>query len=205
MDTTSLRERSKQRRRRNIRDEGMRLFAEQGYDATTVVEIAAAAEVSPRSVFTYFPTKLDIAAASANAAADRLSTAFESSPPGRAVADVFVAWFEDESTFVDEHEWELRARMMRANPVLTASATPHAQKLMAVTSHAIARELRVGLEDPAVQLAIGILSGLVLQGQLLPGARRADADIVKIIRAAAVGAFAGIHEAVGELSLAHNN
>lgn len=175
----------------------MRLFAEQGYDATTIAEIAAAAEVSTRSVSTYFPTKLDIAAASTNAAADRLTTAFMSASPGRAVADVFVSWLEDESTFVDEEEWELRARMLRANPALTASGTPHGQSLMVAATSAIALELRVPLDDPTVQLALGILGGLVLQCQLLPGALRADPDVLKTVRAASAGAFVGIHEALG--------
>lgn len=38
----------------------MRLFAEQGYEATTVDQIAAAAEISPSTFFRYFPTKYDV-------------------------------------------------------------------------------------------------------------------------------------------------
>ncbi|MVO83443.1 TetR family transcriptional regulator [Streptomyces sp. p1417] len=55
-----LRERKKLRTRIAIRDATYGLIREQGYEATTVEQIAAAADVSPSTVFRYFPTKEDI-------------------------------------------------------------------------------------------------------------------------------------------------
>ncbi|MER7350762.1 TetR family transcriptional regulator [Streptomyces aurantiacus] len=55
-----LRERKKLKTRIAIRDATYRLIREQGYEATTVEQIAEAAEVSPSTVFRYFPTKEDI-------------------------------------------------------------------------------------------------------------------------------------------------
>ncbi|MFD9488781.1 TetR/AcrR family transcriptional regulator [Streptomyces sp. NPDC059991] len=55
-----LRERKKLKTRVAIRRATYRLITEQGYDATTVEQIAEAAEVSPSTVFRYFPTKEDI-------------------------------------------------------------------------------------------------------------------------------------------------
>jgi AcrR family transcriptional regulator len=55
-----LRERKKARTKAAIQRHAVRLFREQGYDATTVEQIAEAAEVSPSTVFRYFPTKEDL-------------------------------------------------------------------------------------------------------------------------------------------------
>jgi len=52
-----LRERKKAKTRDAIQRHALRLFREQGYSATTVDQIAAAAEISPSTFFRYFPTK----------------------------------------------------------------------------------------------------------------------------------------------------
>ncbi|WP_433257852.1 TetR family transcriptional regulator [Streptosporangium sp. CA-135522] len=56
----SLRERKKARAQASIQREAMRLFAENGYETTTIDEIAEAAEVSRATFFRYFPTKADL-------------------------------------------------------------------------------------------------------------------------------------------------
>ena len=56
----SLRERKKLKTRESIQREAMRLIQKQGYEKTTIEQIAAAVEVSPSTFFNYFPSKEDV-------------------------------------------------------------------------------------------------------------------------------------------------
>jgi AcrR family transcriptional regulator len=56
----SLRERRRIRTRRTIQAQALQLFADKGFQATTIEEIAAAAEMAPRTFFRYFPTKEEV-------------------------------------------------------------------------------------------------------------------------------------------------
>ncbi|GAA1026648.1 MULTISPECIES: TetR family transcriptional regulator [Amycolatopsis] len=57
---SGLRERKKVKTRESILREAFRLFRERGYSATTIEQIAEAAEVSRATFFRYFPTKEDL-------------------------------------------------------------------------------------------------------------------------------------------------
>jgi len=56
----SLRERKKLKTRESIQREAMRLIQKQGYEKTTIEQIAAAVEISPSTFFNYFPNKEDV-------------------------------------------------------------------------------------------------------------------------------------------------
>ncbi len=89
--TTGLRERKKRAARQAIAATARRLFAERGFDAVTVAEVAAAAEVSEKTVFNHFATKEDLAFAGREEGIAQFVAAIAERPPGSSVLDVFRA------------------------------------------------------------------------------------------------------------------
>jgi AcrR family transcriptional regulator len=79
-DTPTLRERTRRAVHAEITDTALRLFAEQGFDATTVDQIAAAAGISRRSFFHYFGSKEDVVMGDLEALGRRVRDALEARP-----------------------------------------------------------------------------------------------------------------------------
>ena len=78
----SLRERKKAKTRKALADTATELFAEHGFDHTTVEEIAEACDVSPRTFFRYFSSKEDVLFAVGDQRLRELLDAIASRPSG---------------------------------------------------------------------------------------------------------------------------
>jgi AcrR family transcriptional regulator len=89
-----LRERKKERTRQQIIDAAMGLFAERGYHATTIADIAAAAEVAPRTFFSYFPSKEAVVFHNVDRDMDALAAALRDRLPGESVFDALRRWID---------------------------------------------------------------------------------------------------------------
>ncbi|MBO1767835.1 TetR/AcrR family transcriptional regulator [Allobranchiibius sp. GilTou38] len=153
----SLRERSKARRRKAIRREAMRLFAERGFDGATIQDIAQAAEVAPRTVSMYFPTKLDIALSWSNEAAERLAAAFHEHPELE-FADVIARWLDRERQSADPELASSALAMLDANPTLRAAWDAQVGDAMQVAAESLTRQLRMdpdGLLFAVASAAVG--------------------------------------------------
>src|SRR5918992_5924968 len=110
-----LRERKKQRTREQIVEAAMRLFAERGYQATTIADIAEAADVAPRTFFSYFPSKEAVVFHKVDRDLEGLASALRERLPGENAFDALRRWIE--GMFVEletnEDETALRKRLCR--------------------------------------------------------------------------------------------
>ncbi|MFJ1753339.1 TetR/AcrR family transcriptional regulator [Kitasatospora sp. NPDC088134] len=119
------RARGKARRREAILRAAYELFAERGFDTTTIAEVADRAEVSPRTVTLYFPTKLDLATSHLSEFTERLSHALETRAPGVTAFQALEAWLREDLAVHDGTDEldRLRERMLDRNPQLRALAS----------------------------------------------------------------------------------
>ena len=87
-----LRERKKQQTREHIAETARRLFTTHGFDQVTVTDVAREADVSPQTVFNYFPTKEDLFYSRLEAFEDELLAAIRGRDPGASVLEGFAAF-----------------------------------------------------------------------------------------------------------------
>jgi AcrR family transcriptional regulator len=115
-----LRERKKQRTREQIIEAAMGLFAERGYHATTIADIATAAEVAPRTFFSYFPSKEAVVFHNVDRDLDGLAAALRDRPPGETAFDALRRWIDAmfEEWMTEEDESHLRKRLCREDESL---------------------------------------------------------------------------------------
>src|ERR1700719_168586 len=84
-----LRERKKRQTRQLIFETASRLFAERGFDAVTVAEVARAVDVSEVTVFNYFPTKEDLFFGGMEVFEEQLLEAVRGREPGESAFEAF--------------------------------------------------------------------------------------------------------------------
>ena len=94
-DTIGLRERKKRQTRETIAREALLLFQERGFDGVTVADIAAAANIAPRTFFAYFPTKEDVLFAAHEEQLGGLSARLQERPAGETTVDALRDWLAE--------------------------------------------------------------------------------------------------------------
>jgi AcrR family transcriptional regulator len=161
--TEGLRERKKAKTRWAIQEHALRLFGEQGYAATTVDQIAAAAEISPSTFFRYFATKEDVvvqdqyddlfvaAFREAGGTADPIVTL------RRMVADALKAMPADEWAQSGQ-----RAALVLAEPALRSRSVDNFVAVAGRCRAALAESTGRPADDPGIAALVGAFTGVLL-------------------------------------------
>lgn len=169
-EVTGLRERRKRATRQTLIDTASDMFLARGFDAVTVNEIAEACDVSPTTVFNYFPTKEllvldlpdDLLAALRAALADPGSTPLEGVL--RVLAgelDHLTSWLEAQ----EDKVWAAEAlqrfeTMVRETPALQAYHRRMCQRMTAAACEVLAKRAGLNPRDPEPQIVAAALIGL---------------------------------------------
>jgi AcrR family transcriptional regulator len=146
-----LRERKKQQTRQAIAEAAQQLFAERGFDAVTVAEVARAADVSEGTVFNYFPSKEDLFYSGMETFEAELVEVVRRRPPGEAVSTAFRRFMLKRSVrLADEERADLiatAARVVGASPALQARERELVARSTDELARLIAEETGAGADD----------------------------------------------------------
>jgi AcrR family transcriptional regulator len=169
-----LRERKKQQTRRLIYETASRLFAERGFDAVTVAEVARHADVSEVTVFNYFPTKEDLFFGGMEFFEERLLEAVRRRSAGESVLAAFLELLlQGSSRLAVEDNAEVIARAARiigASPALQARERAVVARYTAQLAELLAEETGASRDDVE---AFGVANALMGLHRALVGYVRA--------------------------------
>jgi AcrR family transcriptional regulator len=127
---SGLRERKKQQTREAIHRAAMKLFAERGFEATTIADIAAAADIAPRTFFSYFASKEEAVFEKFDAAYADFDRTLRERPAGTTALGALRDWIgRAAQKFSEDREHaQLVARLRRESPAVTACDLQHARQ-----------------------------------------------------------------------------
>ncbi len=158
-----LRERKKAKTRTAIQHEALRLFRQNGYEATTIDQIVEAVEVSPSTFFRYFPTKEDVVLT--DDYDPLLIGAFRAQPPElgpiaafrAALAEVFGRLSEEE--MADSRQ---RTELIFSVPELRAAMLEQLTGTIRQISEMAAERMGRDPEDVSVRTLAGATLGVMI-------------------------------------------
>jgi AcrR family transcriptional regulator len=164
--TVGLRERKKQKTRASIQRVALRLFEKQGYEQTTIEQIAAAVEISPSTFFNYFPTKEDVVLYDAyDPMAIRIFLERPKDEPLnvgiRQVLEGLAATFER-----DEHLILARGRLIMEVPELRARLWDEVERTQGMLAQMLAERTGRPRGDFELRVTARVVTGAMLEATL---------------------------------------
>jgi len=187
-----LRARKRQQTRERLTRAAMALFRERGFEATTLDDIAAAADVSRRSFFHYFASKEDVVFAWQ----EELTAAMVAAVAARPASESTLAAAENAISAMvrqlDPSEAIAMSRLKRDNPALRARDQVKYEKLERALAEALGQRSPAKAERVQARLVAMIATGAIRIGDELwtsEGAREKPEALVKRIFAAVRAIF----------------
>ncbi|GAA4454876.1 acyl-CoA-like ligand-binding transcription factor [Phytohabitans houttuyneae] len=161
--TPGLRERKKAKTRAAIQRHALRLFQERGYAATTIDQIAEAAEISPSTFFRYFPTKEDVVLL--DGYDPIFIEAVRNQPPELSPLAAIRAGIREVSGRMSPEEWAAereRQELVRTVPELRARHLQQYVQAIELVAGVIAERSGQPDDHPAVRAMAGAVIGVSL-------------------------------------------
>ena len=165
-----LRERKKALTRQRLTDAATRMFLARGFDAVRVTEIAAACDVSEKTVYKYFPTKesLILDRWDGTARALRADLAEAGVHPVDAVRGILADELAALTSWLDSQDDTAAAigsvrrfgKLIATTPALRAYHNDTMNELVTITSGLLAERVGLNADDPGPQIAATALLGL---------------------------------------------
>lgn len=160
----TLRERKKAQTRLRLIAAATDLFTAQGYEATTLNEIAAAAQISQRTFFSYFPSKEAILFADTGGRVDLVIDEIASRRPEDTPIDVLLRAVD---TALAGGELlgdlgRLRVRLIRQTPTLHGTALRHVLDAQTRISKALAEAYTGQVDELHLAALVGVLVGALV-------------------------------------------
>ncbi|GGL07419.1 TetR family transcriptional regulator [Sphaerisporangium melleum] len=164
-----LRERKKARTRRTLIEAAVRLFESRGYEETTLADIAAAADVSTRTFFSYFAGKEDVVFFDTRRRVERALAVIAGRRAGEQVSEL-LRRVANEALRPDPEEAELalelyaaRTRLVMTVPALQARALHVLFEVQREMADALLRSCPGELDAIEAAAAVGALVGAIKQ------------------------------------------
>jgi AcrR family transcriptional regulator len=167
---TSLRERKKAQTRGLLHKHALRLFREQGYDGTSIEQIAEAAEVSATTLYRYFATKADLVLY--DDLDDQMIEAFRAQPPELSAVQALRASLRTGFSAVAGDDLALqrqRGELIRGEPELRAAMLDDLTRTLVEIGELIAERAGRAADDDAVLCLAGAVIGLSIAAWLGTG------------------------------------
>jgi len=150
----SLRDRQRAQIRADIRRAAFRLFIERGYDAVTTEEIAAAAGVSPRTLFRHVPTKEELLLAPVRHGGAAIISLLDERPAGESPDVALINAIITRTRSFDQADCEEWRKALPVAPDLLDKVTIHTPVDKKRATNLVA--VRMGV-DPDVDIRPGLL------------------------------------------------